>query len=759
MKKAKYAITIVFLPILCFGLDFRVLTVEVVDGGVELCAELPFGLQTVDLFTNNGYKWELSAKNVKIDGNLVTWIDNCDTGFKTFAFGDGASDIDLDGLTDASEQLVYGTLVNDPDSDGDGFNDGPEILNNLNPNEFNIQLSPPLPILYKSSSASAGIYGYVGFLSNNRYATLTHDSYSRYEWDKKDSNVINRSETDYVVHWLNSREHETSGSISNTSDSVIDEEHYSWYHYTEWSSGKVTVSSCGGGYFDSYSFVDPTYGFHHPMHYAATSDTYSSYYEVDDIGYYEVDEILSDQVTLESISAKASGLLSNTEGLVWGEGYVDGDRGLSTNIAYRITTPNSVSLCALDYSIDLSHLESSIIYNLKWHEVFVPDDGAREILSTRYMQVGTIGTSNVVNEFHIDPPVRDGFVYVSMCGLDIVINNGRGYGGIANLSIGWSDIGLAGDGEAMRVRMYDESLTEDSYSLANVSYMGDSIPLYMYYDDNIHYRGSKAFILALDEIDDRYSTNEYMSIFRVSDGAVDDPTCLATRLDKGILVSCEGMTVSYPIPELARAKIHVTAVGFEGSNFVNSIYQDIDLADDLFRQMGVRVESVEVKLVPWPDDLLVEWDGDFYASGEWNGHFLPMSYEAKVLMDLYGTTNDVSDIQVIYVNARAWIGNEPIAGATLVPSCLRDEDLKYSRIVFMGGNVLYYSDRGKGFPILGHELMHAIGEVGHASEKHRLMYGGDIFFEWNLTPFDAKRVAYFEEYSILYNILEKGIAR
>lgn len=43
-------------------------------------------------------------------------------------------DSDSDGLTDIEEQLIYGTNVNIPDSDSDGFLDGNEVFHRYNPN-------------------------------------------------------------------------------------------------------------------------------------------------------------------------------------------------------------------------------------------------------------------------------------------------------------------------------------------------------------------------------------------------------------------------------------------------------------------------------------------------------------------------------------------------------------------------------------------------------------------------------------------------
>lgn len=44
-----------------------------------------------------------------------------------------ASDADGDGLSDSGETLVTGTDPNNPDTDGDGLNDGVEVVNNMNP--------------------------------------------------------------------------------------------------------------------------------------------------------------------------------------------------------------------------------------------------------------------------------------------------------------------------------------------------------------------------------------------------------------------------------------------------------------------------------------------------------------------------------------------------------------------------------------------------------------------------------------------------
>ena len=53
-------------------------------------------------------------------------------------FGEGTEsaetlDSDGDGLPDTLEQTQYGTLINDPDTDGDGMSDGWEVAHGLNP--------------------------------------------------------------------------------------------------------------------------------------------------------------------------------------------------------------------------------------------------------------------------------------------------------------------------------------------------------------------------------------------------------------------------------------------------------------------------------------------------------------------------------------------------------------------------------------------------------------------------------------------------
>jgi len=48
---------------------------------------------------------------------------------------DGLSDVDADGLNYAEERLLYGTDPNNPDSDGDGRNDGREVNQETNPND------------------------------------------------------------------------------------------------------------------------------------------------------------------------------------------------------------------------------------------------------------------------------------------------------------------------------------------------------------------------------------------------------------------------------------------------------------------------------------------------------------------------------------------------------------------------------------------------------------------------------------------------
>ncbi|MFH1187647.1 MAG: thrombospondin type 3 repeat-containing protein, partial [bacterium] len=47
-----------------------------------------------------------------------------------------AEDDDKDGLTN-QEEIFYGTDINNPDTDGDGFSDGDEVKNGYNPNGYN----------------------------------------------------------------------------------------------------------------------------------------------------------------------------------------------------------------------------------------------------------------------------------------------------------------------------------------------------------------------------------------------------------------------------------------------------------------------------------------------------------------------------------------------------------------------------------------------------------------------------------------------
>lgn len=47
--------------------------------------------------------------------------------------GDVVVDMDLDGLTDLGENMIFGTDPKNPDTDGDGFYDGVEVIKNTNP--------------------------------------------------------------------------------------------------------------------------------------------------------------------------------------------------------------------------------------------------------------------------------------------------------------------------------------------------------------------------------------------------------------------------------------------------------------------------------------------------------------------------------------------------------------------------------------------------------------------------------------------------
>lgn len=90
------------------------------------------------------FKWVMIATNLSTTGtNEITWLDivvypESDVGKPySFAVGNAGLDSDADGLPDAREFFVYGTNPNNPDTDGDGMNDGDEAAQGFDPAVFN----------------------------------------------------------------------------------------------------------------------------------------------------------------------------------------------------------------------------------------------------------------------------------------------------------------------------------------------------------------------------------------------------------------------------------------------------------------------------------------------------------------------------------------------------------------------------------------------------------------------------------------------
>lgn len=90
------------------------------------------------------FNWQLAATNLSTAGtNEITWIDTTlflesdeNTAY-SFAAGNADLDSDGDGIPDAREYFMYHTDPNNPDTDGDGMNDGDEAALGTDPTVFN----------------------------------------------------------------------------------------------------------------------------------------------------------------------------------------------------------------------------------------------------------------------------------------------------------------------------------------------------------------------------------------------------------------------------------------------------------------------------------------------------------------------------------------------------------------------------------------------------------------------------------------------
>lgn len=90
------------------------------------------------------FSWHLAATNLSTTGtNEITWIDTTlflesdeNTAY-SIAAGNADLDSDGDGIPDAREYFVYHTDPNNPDTDGDGMNDGDEATLGTDPTVFN----------------------------------------------------------------------------------------------------------------------------------------------------------------------------------------------------------------------------------------------------------------------------------------------------------------------------------------------------------------------------------------------------------------------------------------------------------------------------------------------------------------------------------------------------------------------------------------------------------------------------------------------
>lgn len=100
-----------------------------VSNGFDLAVYCPSGVSNVEIYVSDDLVsnvWTVAVSDLSaVNTNTVYWTASAeeDTGF--FRAGNLDVDSDEDGLPDAREIFVFKTEVNDPDSDGDGYSDGP----------------------------------------------------------------------------------------------------------------------------------------------------------------------------------------------------------------------------------------------------------------------------------------------------------------------------------------------------------------------------------------------------------------------------------------------------------------------------------------------------------------------------------------------------------------------------------------------------------------------------------------------------------
>ena len=121
----------------CSEITFSAIELSTNSVDVGLC--VPDGIANVDIFAStnlmpDGFPWVMVATNLLVTTNSVVWSwSNLEETNVFLAAGDANQDTDGDGLTDAREFYLYGTLMNVADTDGDGLSDGWEIAVGLNP--------------------------------------------------------------------------------------------------------------------------------------------------------------------------------------------------------------------------------------------------------------------------------------------------------------------------------------------------------------------------------------------------------------------------------------------------------------------------------------------------------------------------------------------------------------------------------------------------------------------------------------------------
>lgn len=118
-----------------------VVSAEYAASGARLRVDYPDGFShRLDILSCTNLMtpvWAIAAAALDTAGtNTITWIETAPgTPCKFYLVGDHDLDGDADGLSDASESLVYLTDALRPDTDGDGVPDGAEIGRGTDPSD------------------------------------------------------------------------------------------------------------------------------------------------------------------------------------------------------------------------------------------------------------------------------------------------------------------------------------------------------------------------------------------------------------------------------------------------------------------------------------------------------------------------------------------------------------------------------------------------------------------------------------------------